>query len=155
MANNRLLEITVGLFIIAGIAALTLMAFQVSGLSMNNSRPTYQLTASFDNVSDLHERAKVSISGVVVGRVSQIELDTLTYRAVATMDIFQDVGNIPDDSIAVIQTSGLLGDKFISISLGGSLDELSDGGHIEDTQSALILEDMISRAFSSLTAKEN
>ncbi len=154
MPLNRMTEISVGLFIVGGAVALTLMAFKVSGITMSNSRPTYQLTASFDNVSDLHERAKVSISGVVVGRVSDIELDTLSYRALVTMKIFEDVGKLPDDSIASIQTSGLLGDKFISISLGGSMDELNDGGHIEDTQSAHILEDMISRAFSSLSEKE-
>ncbi len=150
MVSTRTVEISVGLFMVAAVLALTALAFKVSGLSLDGSRPIYRLVAKFDNVADLRARAKVSISGVVVGRVASVGLDPVSLRATVDMDIYEDVGLFPEDSIAVIQTAGLLGDKFIGISIGGALEELEDGGVIEDTQSALVLEDLIGKFVSSM-----
>ncbi|MGI9285718.1 MAG: outer membrane lipid asymmetry maintenance protein MlaD [Pseudomonadales bacterium] len=150
MVSSRTVEISVGLFMVAAVLALTALAFKVSGLSVDGSRPTYRLVAKFDNVADLHARAKVSISGVVVGRVVSVGLDPISLRATVNMDIYQDVGYFPEDSIAVIQTAGLLGDKFIGISIGGAEEELKNDDEIEDTQSALVLEDLIGKVVSSL-----
>ncbi len=153
MVTTRTVEVSVGLFMVAAALALTALAFRVSGLSLDGARPTYRLHAKFDNVADLHQRAKVSISGVVVGRVASVGLDPVSFRATVDMDIYQDVGYFPEDSIAVIQTTGLLGDKFISISLGGAEEELQNGGEIDDTQSALVLEDLTGKVVSSLGSK--
>lgn len=150
MVSTRTVEVSVGLFMVAAVLALTALAFRVSGLSLEGSRPTYRLVAKFDNVADLHARAKVSISGVVVGRVASVGLDPVSLRATVNMDIYQDVGYFPEDSIAVIQTTGLLGDKFVGISIGGAEEELQNGDEIDDTQSALVLEDLIGKVVSSL-----
>ncbi len=153
MVSTRTVEVSVGLFMVAAVLALTLLAFKVSGLSLDGARSTYRLTAKFDNVADLHARAKVTVSGVEVGRVVSVGLDPVTLRAQVDLDIYEDVGLFPEDSIAAIQTAGLLGDKFVSLSAGGAMEELGDGDEITDTQSALVLEDLIGKVVANFGGK--
>lgn len=150
------IEISVGAFMLAGILALAFLAIQVSGLSINDSnRDTYKLYAHFTNASGLAVRAKVSVAGVEVGRVTRIELDPRDTRAKVEMSIQRKVDFLTADSIASIQTAGILGEKYISISVGGDPEMLADGQEIVDTQSALVLEDLIGKVLTSIGSKRD
>jgi phospholipid/cholesterol/gamma-HCH transport system substrate-binding protein len=147
----RTLEIGVGLFMLAGILALAFLAIQVSGLDVReNNRETFKLSARFNNVSGLGVRAKVAVAGVNIGRVTGIRLDPADTRAVVEMAIDKRVDYLTWDTIASIQTQGILGEKYISLSVGGAPEILGDGDEIEDTQSALVLEDLISKFISNV-----
>ncbi|WP_317932955.1 outer membrane lipid asymmetry maintenance protein MlaD [Halioxenophilus sp. WMMB6] len=152
---SRKVEIIVGAFILLGVIALAFLAIQVSGLSVSSSaRETYHISARFNNVSGLAPRAKVSIAGVTVGQVTAIHLDPVSVRAVVDMSIRKEVDYISSDSIAAIKTAGVLGEQYVSISVGGADEILSDGGVITDTQSALVLEDLIGKIVTSMSASE-
>lgn len=145
------LEITVGLFVITGLAALLVLAIKVSGLTDIYSGDTgYEVTADFTNIGGLKPRARVSLAGVPVGRVIAIDLDKENFVAHVTMIIREDMHSIPADSQASILTAGLLGDNYIGLTPGFSDRMLSEGGHIavEDTSSAVILEQLISKFVS-------
>lgn len=141
----RTVEISVGGFMIAGMLALVVLALKVSGLSLESNEKTYKVTAMFDNTGALKARAKVAMAGVIIGKVTHVELDKHTYMARVEMEIDADVDNIPVDSTASIVTAGLLGEKYIGISIGGEEDYIKDGGRFEDTQSAVILEELIGK----------
>lgn len=144
--NNRALEVTVGLFVLAGILAFVLLGFRVSGLGLVNSdQGTYQVTAYFDNVEGLKVRSRVSFAGVNIGKVTSIELAPKFYQAKVTMEINNNVNFLPEDSTAIIYTAGLLGEKYIGFSLGGDEEMLKQGSIIKDTQSSLVLEDLINK----------
>lgn len=152
----RTIEISVGAFMLAGILALGFLAIQVSGLSIHDSnRDTYRLYASFTNASGLSVRAKVAIAGVVIGRVTAITLDSKDVKAKVEMAIQKNVDFITSDSIASIQTAGILGEKYISISVGGDPEVLKDGDEIVDTQSSLVLEDLIGKVLTSIGSKKD
>jgi phospholipid/cholesterol/gamma-HCH transport system substrate-binding protein len=152
----RTIEISVGVFMLAGILALAFLAVQVSGLSVrDNNRETYKLYAHFTNASGLTERAKVSVAGVVIGRVTAIMLDPKDTRAKVEMSIDKKVDFLTNDSIAAIQTAGILGEKYISISVGGDPEMLKEGDEIADTQSALVLEDLIGKVLTNLGSKKD
>lgn len=152
----RTIEISVGAFMLAGILALGFLAVQVSGLSIQDSnRDTYKLYAHFSNAAGLAARAKVTVAGVVIGRVTSIKLDPKDNRAKVEMTIQKDVNYLTLDSIASIQTAGILGEKYVSISVGGDPDVLADGGEITDTQSSLVLEDLIGKVLTSLGSKKD
>lgn len=150
----RTVEISVGAFMLAGMLALMALAFKVSGLSLKSAQETYELHALFDNAGALKARSKVAMAGVTVGRVKEIRLDKHTYMAEVVMDIDENIDNIPLDSTASIVTAGLLGEKYISISIGGDEDYLQDGDRFEDTQSAVILEDLIGKFLLNSVNKE-
>ena len=143
--QNRTMEIGVGLFLLAGILALLLLALRVSGLSPTASTDTYKLYANFDNIAGLTVRAKVTMAGVTIGKVTAIDLDRDNYMARVTLQLEKAVDNLPVDSTASILTAGLLGEKYIGISVGGEDAILKDGGTIHDTQSSLVLEDLIGK----------
>lgn len=143
--RERTLELIVGIFLLAGILALVLLAVRVSGLSLDNSQPTYKVYAHFDNIAGLTNRAKVSMAGVTIGKVTDISLDRETFTSKVTIALDKDVDNIPVDSIASIMTAGLLGEKYISISVGGDPEVLEDESVIYDTQSSLVLEELIGK----------
>jgi phospholipid/cholesterol/gamma-HCH transport system substrate-binding protein len=152
----RTIEISVGAFVLAGILALGFLAIQVSGLSIHdNHRDTYKLYAHFNNASGLAARAKVTVAGVVIGRVTNIALDPKDTRAKVEMAIDKKVNFLTSDSIAAIQTAGILGEKYISLSIGGEPDVLKDGDEIADTQSALVLEDLIGKFLTSVGNKKD
>jgi phospholipid/cholesterol/gamma-HCH transport system substrate-binding protein len=143
----------VGLFMVAGIAALFFLAIKVSGLADEAARPSYRVYASFQNAGGLTVRAKVTMAGVVIGRVSEIRLDPQTFKAKVAMDIYNDVNSIDDDAVAAILTSGLLGEKYIGIAPGAGETILKNGDVIEQTQSSLVLEELIGKFLSSMANK--
>jgi phospholipid/cholesterol/gamma-HCH transport system substrate-binding protein len=151
--RTRMVEMAVGLFMVAGIAALFFLALKVSGLSEETSRPSYRLYASFQNAGGLTVRAKVTMAGVVIGRVSEIVLDPKTLKAKVALDVYNDVKSIDNDSVASILTAGLLGEKYIGIVPGAGDTYLKNGDEIEQTQSSLVLEDLIGKFLSSMANK--
>ena len=153
--QSRSLEVGVGLFLLAGLLALLLLALRVSGLSATSSGDTYKLYANFDNIAGLTVRAKVTMAGVTIGKVTAIDLDHDSYTGRVSMEIEKRVNNLPLDSTASILTAGLLGEKYIGISVGGEEDLLKDGATIHDTQSALVLEDLIGKFLMNSVNKES
>lgn len=151
--RTRMVEMAVGLFMVAGVAALFFLALKVSGLSEETSRPSYRLYASFQNAGGLTVRAKVTMAGVVIGRVSEIVLDPKTLKAKVALDVYNDVKSIDNDSVASILTAGLLGEKYIGIVPGAGDTYLKNGDEIEQTQSSLVLEDLIGKFLSSMANK--
>ena len=126
-------------------STLLLLALRVSGLSVGNAGDTYKVYAYFDNIAGVTVRGKVTLAGVTIGKVTAVDLDRDSYTGRVTMEINQNVNNLPVDSTASILTAGLLGEKYIGISVGGDEDVLKDGSTIHDTQSALVLEDLIGK----------
>ncbi len=145
MDNSRIVEIWVGVFVAIGLGALFLLAMEVSNLAEFREQKTgYRLLARFSNIGTLKVRSPVKIAGVTIGRVAAIHLDPEQYQAVVEMRI-QPQYKLPDDSIASIYTSGLLGEQYVAIEAGGSPEFLEDGDEIEITQSALVLEELIGK----------
>lgn len=143
----------VGLFILLGIAALAFLALRAGNMSSFSFAPTYQTTAHFDNVGGLKIRAPIKSSGVVVGRVADIGFDNERFQAVVTLDIEQKY-TFPTDSSASILTSGLLGEQYIGLTPGGEDKMLAQNGEIQFTQSAVVLEELISKFLYNSAAKE-
>lgn len=141
----RTMEISVGAFIVASMLAFVLLAIKVSGLSPSGDSQTYELYAEFDNIGSLSHRAKVSLAGVTVGRVVGIDLNKQTYMARVTMEVDSDINNIPIDSSVAIESMSLLGEKYVGISIGGSSESLLPGEPFDDTQSAIVLENLIGK----------
>jgi phospholipid/cholesterol/gamma-HCH transport system substrate-binding protein len=141
----RNIELMVGGFMVMGIVALVLMALRVSGLSMDAAGETYTIKARFENLGGLTDRAKVSLAGVTIGRVTNITLDQEWYAAVVEMEIDKSMDTLPIDTSASILTAGLLGEKYIGLSVGAEIDYMQDGDWVQDTQSAVVLEELISR----------
>ncbi|MEO8849307.1 MAG: outer membrane lipid asymmetry maintenance protein MlaD [Casimicrobiaceae bacterium] len=142
--NRSTLDFWVGIFVLVGIGAIVFLALRVGNLTSLTTAPSYRLEARFDNIGGLKLRAPVKAAGVAVGRVDRITLDPKTYEAVVTMRI--DKGfEFTRDTIASIQTSGLLGEVYIGLGAGGDPQMLADGGEIRKTQSAIVLEKLISQ----------
>jgi len=141
----RTLEISVGAFMVAGFAALIFLALKVSGLTLDAAEESYEVSARFENIGGLTVRAKVTMAGVVIGRVSNIYLDKEDFVGVVEMEIYNQFDNLSIDSTASILTAGVLGEKYIGIVVGAEDENLTDGDEIEDTQSALVLEELISK----------
>jgi phospholipid/cholesterol/gamma-HCH transport system substrate-binding protein len=138
-------EALVGLFVLLGILGLVFLALKAANLaSFAGSGATYTVTARFDNIGGLKVRAPVKSAGVTVGRVTSIALDPKTYQGVVTMDLERRF-TFPADCSASIMTSGLLGDHYIGIAPGGDEKDLAAGDTIKLTQSAVVLENLISR----------
>lgn len=151
--RTRSAEFSVGIFTVLSIIALFFLALRVSGLLNEVHKNGYTIIAHFQNIGGLTPRAKVTMSGVVIGRVADISLDPKRLDAVVTMQINDDMKQINTDSTASILTEGLIGGKYIGISAGADDTVLKNGGEIEQTQSALVLEDLISKfLFSKATA---
>lgn len=141
--NKRSTEIFVGLFVVLGALGLLFLALKAANLgSFSDGGETYVVQARFDNIGGLKARAPVRSAGVNVGRVTSVVLDTQTYQGVATMEISKTV-LFPKDSSAKILTSGLLGDQYIGIEAGGDTNNLAGGDVITQTQSAVVLENLI------------
>lgn len=137
-------DFLVGLFVVLGAIALAFLALRAGNMSSFSFAPTYQVTAHFDNLGGLKVRAPVKSSGVVVGRVSQIGFDNQRFQAVVTLDLEQNY-QFPSDSSASILTSGLLGEQYIGLTPGGDEKNLAQGSEIQFTQSAVVLEELISK----------
>ncbi len=143
MFQSRTIEITVGMFVAAGLAALFVLAMKVSNLSAFSSEDGYLLEARFDNIGGLKERAPVTMAGVRVGRVESIGFDNETYEAVVQLNIEYQYNTLPKDSSASIYTSGLLGEQYVALEPGGDVTYMEANDRFKITQSALVLEEMI------------
>lgn len=141
----RTLELAVGGFMLVGLLAIVFLALRVSGLSMNSAEEVYRISAKFENIGGLTPRAKVTMAGVTIGRVTNIYLDKEDFVGVVEMEVYKTVDNLSTDTSAAILTAGVLGEKYIGLIQGAELDNLTDGSEIYNTQSALVLEDLIAK----------
>ncbi|WP_426395392.1 outer membrane lipid asymmetry maintenance protein MlaD [Ralstonia sp. R-29] len=149
--RKSLLDFWVGLFVLVGIVALLFLALKAGNMSAFSFAKSYQVKAAFDNIGGLKVRAPVKSAGVVVGRVSQILFDDKTYQATVVLDMDQRY-QFPKDSSAKILTSGLLGEQYVGLEPGGDSAMLAGGSKITMTQSAVVLENLISQFLYSKAA---
>jgi phospholipid/cholesterol/gamma-HCH transport system substrate-binding protein len=154
--NRTTLDLWVGAFVAAGFGALLFLALKVGNLASFSTGNTYDVQANFDNIGGLKVRAPVKSAGVVVGRVVYIGFDNQTYQATVTLDLDSKY-HFPRDTSAKILTSGLLGEQYIGLEAGGASKMLENGDHLRLTQSALVLENLISQFLFNKAAegKEN
>lgn len=151
--NTRKTEILVGLFIAAGLLALFMLAMKVSNLNVYSSDSGYEITANFDDISGLKIKSPVTMAGVRIGRVSDIQFDSETFEAVVKIRIESQYKTLPKDSTASIYTAGLLGEKYIGLEPGGDEENLQNNDKLKLTQSSLVLEKLISRFVDSFVDK--
>ena len=158
MRATRSFEIGTGLFVLLGLAALVFLTTQLpsSGLKLSFG-PTagYTVNAEFDNIGSLKVGAPVRMSGVRIGTVTAIGIDPQSYRATVKMRIYPQFNQIPEDSAASIDTEGLLGGQFVSISPGGLSTYWKNGSQILETQPAVVLENLINKLFASFGNKSS
>ena len=154
--QRKSLDLWVGLFVLLGAAGLFFLAMKAGNMNSLSFRPTYSVSAKFDNIGGLKPRAPVKIAGVVVGRVGNITFDDKSFQAVVTLNLESDY-QFPKDSSVKILTSGLLGEQYIGLEPGGDTVNLAAGDRIKMTQSAIVLENLISQFLFSKAAegKEN
>jgi len=141
--TSRKIEILVGIFIAAAIAAFFMLAMSVSNISTYGGGEQYVIKARFDNIGGLKVRSPVSAGGVRIGRVTDIQYNSESYEAIVSMAIEAQYDKFPLDTAASILTSGLLGEQFVGFEPGAEEDYLKDGDSIDLTQSALVLEQII------------
>ena len=149
--NRKILDLWVGFFVLIGIAALLFLALKVGNLSSAHMAETYVLEAKFDNIGGLKVRGPVKSAGVVVGRISDIKFDPVAYEAVVTMTV-DGRYQFPKDTFASVLTAGLLGEQYIGLDAGGDDRMLKAGDKIAKTQSAVVLEKLISQFLFSKAA---
>ncbi|WP_372626543.1 outer membrane lipid asymmetry maintenance protein MlaD [Arsukibacterium sp.] len=144
--TTRKIEILVGAFIVVAVAAFLMLALKVANAGVSGSGESYVLYAKFENIGGLKVRSPIKVGGVVVGRVASIDLDTVYYTPVVKMEINEQYSNFPETSSVAILTSGLLGEQYLGLQ-PGFIDEtvqiLADGDSIQDTRSAIVLEELI------------
>ena len=153
MKRGKTMELGVGLFMLVGVLGLLFLGLRVSGLTFNMPGETFRLEANFANIGSLKPRARVTMAGVTVGRVSAIDLDTDWYDARVILELDAELeGQLSRDTTAAILTAGLLGEQYIGLSVGGDPETLADGDVIRDTQSALVLEELIQQFVSNMVS---
>ncbi|MFZ6646050.1 outer membrane lipid asymmetry maintenance protein MlaD [Undibacterium sp. TJN25] len=150
--QKKSLDFWVGLFVLIGAAALLFLALKAGNMSSLSTQKTYDVTTSFDNIGGLKPRAPVKSAGVVVGRVADIKFDDKKFQASVTLQL-EDRYKFPKDSSAKILTSGLLGEQYIGLEAGGDINNLKAGDKITMTQSAVVLENLISQFLFSKAAE--
>ncbi|UGB38467.1 outer membrane lipid asymmetry maintenance protein MlaD [Frateuria soli] len=155
MSQRNSYAVGTGLFIVLGFAALAYLATQTTSVANTHQGPSYSVQARFANIGQLKERAPVKIAGVRVGQVSSIVLDPKQEVADVTLSIDRDYNHIPDDSVATIFTSGLLGDQYVGIQYGSSKKDLAEGGTLARTKPAQQLEEMLGKFFGAGGVADN
>jgi phospholipid/cholesterol/gamma-HCH transport system substrate-binding protein len=150
--TRKELDLWVGIFVAIGIGALLFLSLKVANLASFAGGDSYQIKAKFDNIGGLKVRAPVKSAGVVVGRVGDIRFDNETFEAVVTLSL-DGRYQFPKDSSAKILTSGLLGEQYIGLSPGGDTSNLTNGDTLKITQSAVVLENLISQFLYSKAAE--
>ena len=150
--QNKILDFWVGLFVLLGAAALLFLALKAGNMSSFSGGQTYAVSMRFDNIGGLKPRAPVKSAGVVVGRVGEIAFDDKTYQASVTLQLDSRY-KFPKDSSAKILTSGLLGEQYVGLEAGGDTQNLVAGDKIKMTQSAIVLENLISQFLFSKAAE--
>jgi phospholipid/cholesterol/gamma-HCH transport system substrate-binding protein len=144
MMKRKALDLWVGVFVAIGLGALLFLALKVGDLASYSTTETYLVLANFDNIGGLKKRAPVKSAGVVVGRVENIGFDTETYEATVTLSIDKRY-EFPKDTSAKILTAGLLGEQYVGLAAGGDAAKLKSGDKLKITQSAVVLENLISQ----------
>lgn len=150
--GKKSIEALVGLFVLLGIAGLVFLSLKAANLASFSSGDTYTLQARFDNIGGLKARAPVRSAGVTIGRIASISFDPQTYQGVVKLAIDRDL-KFPRDTSAKILTAGLLGDQYIGLEPGADERMLSDGDVIRQTQSAVVLENLIGQFINSRAAE--
>ncbi len=150
--TTRFMEIAVGLFVVIAGAALFILAMSVSNFGSISSKEGYYLTAYFENIGGLKVRSAITVSGVRVGQVSEIVFDPERLQAKVTLRVDNDHDYFTLDTAASIYTAGLLGEQYIALEPGAEDDTLSNGDEIEFTQSAVVLEEIISKFISNASS---
>ena len=150
--QRKSLDVWVGLFVLLGAIAIMFLALKAGNMSSMSFGPSYALVARFDNIGGLKPRAPIKSAGVVVGRVERIAFDDKTFQARVTMRL-QSEFQFPRDSSAKILTSGLLGEQYIGLEPGGDTKNFAEGERIKSTQSAIVLENLISQFLFSKAAE--
>ena len=145
MQQTRSVEVGTGLFVLLGMGALFFLTTQTTGGDDFTAEETFSVEARFENIGSLRNRAPVAMSGVTIGRVTDVQFDPITLEAVVSFVIDSQFDQIPDDSDASILTSGILGSQYIGLQAGGSDTYLEDGSEILFTQSAIVLENLIGK----------
>ncbi|WAW09073.1 outer membrane lipid asymmetry maintenance protein MlaD [Oxalobacter vibrioformis] len=151
--QRKSLDIWVGFFVIVGALAMMFLALKAGNMSSLSFEKTYSITTRFDNIGGLKPRAPIKSAGVVIGRVGDISFDDEEFRAQVMLQI-EERYKFPKDSSAKILTSGLLGEQYISIEPGGDENNLANGDQITMTQSAMVLENLISQFIYSKATEE-
>lgn len=152
--QRKSLDVWVGLFVLLGALALMFLALKAGNMSGLSFAPSYAVAARFDNIGGLKPRAPVKSAGVVVGRVESIAFDDQRFQAIVTLRLDAGV-QFPKDSSAKILTSGLLGEQYIGLEPGGDTKNLQAGDRISSTQSAIVLENLISQFLFSKAAESS
>jgi phospholipid/cholesterol/gamma-HCH transport system substrate-binding protein len=142
--NRSTIDLWVGLFVVAGIGALLFLALKVGNLATFSNSQTYQIAARFSNIGGLKARAPVKSAGVVVGRVASIRFDNESYEALVEINL-DAAYQFPRDTTAKILTSGILGEQYVGLEAGGDSTMLKNGDRLRLTQSAVVLENLISQ----------
>lgn len=150
--QRKSLDLWVGLFVLAGALALLFLALKAGNMSTLSFEKTYPVITRFDNIGGLKPRAPVKSAGVVVGRVGDITFDDKSFQAQVTLNL-ESRYQFPKDSSAKILTSGLLGEQYIGLEPGGDIANLAAGDRIKMTQSAIVLENLISQFLFSKAAE--
>lgn len=146
------LDLWVGMFVVAGMAALVMLAMKVGNLGTYNVSEAYEVHAYFSNIDGLKPKASIRSAGVLVGRVTSISLDTDKYEAHVVMSLDKRY-QFPKDTFANILTSGLLGEQYVGLMPGGETEMLKNGEQVKQTQSAMVLEDLIGKFMYSKAAE--
>ena len=151
--KTKQLELVVGAFVLCGLAAVAYLALSIGGGTLMGT-DTYVVSARFSNISGLNPGAKVAISGVAVGKVDAVRLNNDDFSAIVDLRLRSDV-QLPMDSIVSVKTSGLIGDKFLSVQPGADLETVEPGGMLTETESTVDIESLISRfAFGGVEKKD-
>ena len=151
--SRTTLDLWVGFFVAVGLGALLFLALKVGNMASASSGDTYAIQAKFDNIGGLKVRGAVKSAGVVVGRVAEIRFDPEAYQAVVTVSLDSRY-KFPRDTFATINTSGLLGEQYIGFEVGGDSEMLKAGDTIKKTQSAVVLEKLISQFMFNKAAED-
>ena len=154
MRQTRSVEIGTGLFVLLGMSSLFFLTTQTTGGDDFQAESVYTVEARFENIGSLRKRAPVTMSGVTIGRVTEVSFDPVSLEAVVELVIDAKYDQIPDDTDASILTSGILGSQYIGLQAGGSDLYLEDGSEILFTQSAIVLENLIGKFLVSVGSKD-
>ncbi|ABV35346.1 mammalian cell entry related domain protein [Shewanella sediminis HAW-EB3] len=154
---TRKIEVLVGLFLLSGFAAFLVLVFNVANIEVKTGDSSYTLYAKFSNIGGLKVRSPVKVGGVVVGRVSAIKLDSSELVPIVELSMDKEFNQFPETSSLSILTSGLLGEQFLGLTPGFEDEDIAmlvDGDRIDDTHSALVLEDLIGQFLYSTSSKD-
>ncbi|MGI9238488.1 MAG: outer membrane lipid asymmetry maintenance protein MlaD [Woeseiaceae bacterium] len=155
MQQTRSVEVGTGLFVLLGMGALFFLTTQTTGGDDFAAEETFTVEARFENIGSLRNRAPVAMSGVTIGRVTDVRFDPVTLEAVVLFVVDSRFDQIPDDSDASILTSGILGSQYIGLQAGGSDTFLEDGSEVLFTQSAIVLENLIGKFLVNAGSKND